>query len=106
MIALEYVKGEKKKMITESLEKVGLTGYENKKIYQLSGGEQQRVALARLMLKPCELVLADEPTGSLDDNNKEIVMNIIKELQNQGKTIILVTHDLSLLKYADKHIQL
>lgn len=93
-------------MITESLEKVGLTGYENKKIYQLSGGEQQRVALARLMLKPCELVLADEPTGSLDDNNKEIVMNIIKELQNQGKTIILVTHDLSLLKYADKHIQL
>lgn len=106
MIALEYVKGEKKKMITESLEKVGLTGYENKKIYQLSGGEQQRVALARLMLKPCELVLADEPTGSLDDNNKEIVMNIIKELQNQRKTIILVTHDLSLLKYADKHIQL
>lgn len=53
-------------LINEALEKVGLQKVINKKVYQLSGGEQQRVALARLMLKKCSIVLADEPTGSLD----------------------------------------
>ena len=62
--------------INEALEKVGLQKVINKKVYQLSGGEQQRVALARLMLKKCSIVLADEPTGSLDKKNSEIVMNI------------------------------
>ena len=58
-------------LINEALEKVGLQKVINKKVYQLSGGEQQRVALARLMLKKCSIVLADEPTGSLD--KKKIV---------------------------------
>ena len=57
-------------LINEALEKVGLQKVINKKVYQLSGGEQQRVALARLMLKKCSIVLADEPTGSLDKKNK------------------------------------
>ena len=71
--------------INEALEKVGLQKVINKKVYQLSGGEQQRVALARLMLKKCSIVLADEPTGSLDKKNSEIVMNILHELSEQGK---------------------
>ena len=69
--------------INEALEKVGLQKVINKKVYQLSGGEQQRVALARLMLKKCSIVLADEPTGSLDKKNSEIVMNILHELSKQ-----------------------
>lgn len=78
--------------IETALEKVGLIDSINKKVYKLSGGEQQRVALARLMVKKCNLILADEPTGSLDENNSNIVMNILHELNNMGKTVIVVTH--------------
>lgn len=106
MMALEYVKGDKKELMTNALNEVGLSGYENKKIYKLSGGEQQRIALARLILKPCELILADEPTGSLDKKNKDIVLKILKSFQDKGKTIVLVTHDTSLLQYADCEIEL
>lgn len=100
------VKGQSKQKIAEALKRVSLEGYENKKIYQCSGGEQQRIAIARLLLKPCELILADEPTGSLDEKNKDIVMNLLVQLHNNGKTIILVTHDLSLKKYATQIIEL
>ena len=75
-----------------SLEKVGLDKVIDKKVYKLSGGEQQRVALARVMIKKCSVVLADEPTGSLDKKNGEIVMNILHDLNRQGKTVIVVTH--------------
>ena len=63
------------------------------KIYTLSGGEQQRVALARVMVKKCELILCDEPTGSVDHENGDIIMGILDELNKQGKTVIIVTHD-------------
>ncbi|MGG4143975.1 ATP-binding cassette domain-containing protein [Paenibacillus algorifonticola] len=79
--------------MVEALKVVGLEDKLNKKVYTLSGGEQQRVALARLMLKKCDVILADEPTGSLDTTNAATVMNILKNLNEQGKTIILVTHD-------------
>lgn len=79
--------------ISEVLEKVGLTDKLNKKVYTLSGGEQQRIAMARLFLKKCDIILADEPTGSLDAKNAEIVMNILLNLNKEGKTVILVTHD-------------
>lgn len=59
----------------------------------MSGGEQQRVALARLIIKKCSVVLADEPTGSLDKRNSEIVMRVLHDLSKQGKTVIIVTHD-------------
>ena len=89
--------------INEALEKVGLQKVINKKVYQLSGGEQQRVALARLMLKKCSIVLADEPTGSLDKKNSEIVMNILNELSEQGKTVIVVTHSEEIVAQ-EKHV--
>ena len=95
-LALKYVdctatiKGEK---IKEALSIVGLDGFEKRKIYELSGGEQQRVAIARIMIKPSKIILADEPTGSLDEKNRDIILDLMKKLNNEGKTIILVTHD-------------
>ena len=86
-------KKEKGLSITNVLDTVGLSGYENRKVFSLSGGEQQRIALARLMLKKCNLILADEPTGSLDSNNAEKVISILKKMNEQGKTVIMVTHD-------------
>ena len=77
----------------EALDRVGLSEKMDKKVYMLSGGEQQRLALARLMIKKCDLILCDEPTGSLDRKNGERIMMIIKELNQEGKTVILVTHD-------------
>lgn len=81
---------------------VGLAGKEDTKVYKLSGGEQQRVALARLMLKKCSLILADEPTGSLDEGNADAVMGILHELNRQGKTIIVVTHSEKIRKTEKK----
>jgi putative ABC transport system ATP-binding protein len=79
--------------IEEALSRVGLKDKIKKKVFTLSGGEQQRVALARLMLKKCDLILADEPTGSLDQKNAQLVIEILKNLNKEGKTIVLVTHD-------------
>lgn len=78
--------------IEEALDKVGLLDKIDTRVYKLSGGEQQRVALARLMVKKCKLILADEPTGSLDSKNAELVIEILKNLNKEGKTVILVTH--------------
>ena len=90
----------------EALERVGLADKTEEKVYRLSGGEQQRVALARLMLKKCSVVLADEPTGSLDRENADMVIQILKELNRQGKTILLVTHDPSLQQVGDRLVVL
>ena len=84
--------------LKEALSRVGLLNEVNKKVYQLSGGEQQRVALARLIMKKCSVVLADEPTGSLDKKNRDIVMNLLHELNEEGKTVIIVTHDQSIIE--------
>ncbi len=88
------------------LKKLGLFEKKNTKAYKLSGGEQQRVALARLMIKKCSVILADEPTGSLDDANAKIVMDILKEMNESGKTVIMVTHNEKLCEYGSKIIRL
>lgn len=104
MIALEFVKGiNKKERIAEVLEYVDLKGFEKKKISQCSGGEQQRVAVARLMLKPCELILCDEPTGSLDYENRQNIISLLKKLQADGKTILIVSHDPEVIEVAEIH---
>ncbi len=106
-LSIDHFKfSDKKDRILYALQEVGLEGFENKKIYECSGGEQQRVALARLLVKPCDLILADEPTGSLDDQNKEIVFQILKKMQKQGKTIVMVSHDSQLVSRADKIINI
>ena len=92
--------------IEEALKKVGLEKEKNKKVYKLSGGEQQRVALARLMIKKCSVLLTDEPTGSLDKKNSEIVMKILHDLNRQGKTVIVVTHDDDIIEKEDMVIYL
>lgn len=101
-----YSKSEANEKISETLEKVGLKGFEKKKIYQLSGGEQQRVAIAKIFLKPSEIVLADEPTGSLDAENETVIMNMIKELNQQGRTVVVVTHSKAVMNFATRHIEL
>lgn len=95
-----------KQQMAEALEQVGLPGMEKKKISECSGGEQQRVAMARLLLKPCELILADEPTGSLDPVNRNAVMNHLKMMQKQGKSILVVSHDPELETIADEVIEI
>ena len=90
----------------EVLVRVGLADKIESKIYTLSGGEQQRVALARLYLKKCDIILADEPTGSLDKRNAQNVMKILTDLNHNGRTVVLVTHDEEVRKMADRVIAL
>nr|CEL18084.1 ABC transporter ATP-binding protein [Kibdelosporangium sp. MJ126-NF4]CTQ90687.1 ABC transporter ATP-binding protein [Kibdelosporangium sp. MJ126-NF4] len=94
-VALTYAERgtSKRERIAKALAQVGLPGTEDRKIYSLSGGEQQRVAVARLLLKPCDIVLADEPTGSLDAKNRDIVLDLLGILNESGKTIVVATHD-------------
>lgn len=86
----------------ELLEKVGLGDKAKRRPSQLSGGEQQRVAIARAIAAKPEVLLADEPTGSLDEENGIRVMEMLKQLNEQGLTIILVTHDSKVAGYADR----
>ncbi|MER5934972.1 ATP-binding cassette domain-containing protein [Streptomyces sp. NPDC002054] len=79
--------------IAEALDRVGLAGREEEKIHHLSGGEQQRVALARLMVKQPALVLADEPTGALDHANATAVIDILREMSDAGCAVVIATHD-------------
>lgn len=88
------------------LQSVGLGHVGKKKVYQLSGGEQQRLAIASMQLHPSELILADEPTGSLDPANRGIVMQLLVDLNRQGKTVIVVTHDPVVAKGADRMVRL
>lgn len=92
--------------IEEALRQVELLEVKEKKVYMLSGGEQQRIALARLMIKKCELILCDEPTGSLDKENSKKVMEILWKMNQQGKTVILVTHDESIKRSGGRIIEL
>ena len=92
--------------VSEALAQVGLEGYEKRKVYELSGGEQQRVALARILLKDAHYIFADEPTGNLDKGNRDVVIKLLRGLADSGKGVILATHDLDLLSYADQHIHL
>ncbi|MGH2327023.1 ABC transporter ATP-binding protein [Campylobacter taeniopygiae] len=88
------------------LEKVGLSHRLNHLPNQLSGGEQQRVCIARSLINNPEILLADEPTGNLDEANEEIVLQTLKKLKNEGKTIVLITHNPDLAKFADRTIRL
>ncbi|ECL9147972.1 ABC transporter ATP-binding protein [Campylobacter jejuni] len=84
------------------LEKVGLSHRLTHLPSQLSGGEQQRVCIARALINNPELLLADEPTGNLDEANEQIVLQTLQKLKNEGKAIVLITHNPDLAKFADR----
>jgi len=92
--------------IDEVLEKVGMKSLTNKMPHQLSGGEQQCVAIARALLNDPELILADEPTGNLDPQTSVEVMEVLRKINANGKTILMATHDYALLmKYPSKTLK-
>lgn len=105
-VALYYSKENKEERITQVLEIIGMEDMRKYKISMLSGGEQQRVAIARLFLKDSEVILADEPTGNLDEENATMVFNLLQTLNQQGKSVVVVTHDERYLHYFDQVIRL
>ena len=99
-------KAERKERVLKTLAQVGLSDRIYHKPSQLSGGQQQRVAIARAIAAQPPVILADEPTGSLDSVNKEVVFKILKKMQSQGKTIVIVSHDEELVERADRIINI
>ncbi len=97
---------ERKKRVQESLEKVKMDHRMKHYPSQLSGGQQQRVAVARALAGQPSILLADEPTGNLDSRNGEAVINLLKDLHQEGATICMVTHDPRYAKYADRTVHL
>ncbi|CCQ98313.1 Uncharacterized ABC transporter ATP-binding protein YknY [[Clostridium] ultunense Esp] len=111
MIPLLYAyprikKGDRKQMVEEALEKVGLSHKLKEKVKYLSGGERQRVAIARAIVNNPFIILADEPTGSLDVKNRDIVMDLFDTLVEQGKTLLIVTHNEEIAKRCDRVVQI
>ena len=105
MLDMTNVKQIKKiKMVESALEKVGLLEYKNKKVTELSGGQKQRVALARAIINEPDIILADEPTGALDSKNADKVLKILKQISNDGKLVIVVTHSNKVKKYSSRVI--
>ena len=99
-------KAEMDAKIEEVLDKVGMKGFAPKMPHQLSGGEQQRVGIARALLNDPELIVADEPTGNLDPQTSVEVMEVLKKINANGKTILMATHDYALvLKYPSKTLK-
>lgn len=90
----------------EALVRVGLADRIEHLPTQLSGGEQQRVAVARALINQPKLILADEPTGNLDEANEEIVLHLLRELHSEGHTILMVTHAPAIAQLADRRIHL
>lgn len=85
----------------ELLKKLDIAYVENQKIENLSGGEKQRIAIARSLISNTNVILADEPTGALDEKSGHMIMELFKQMKNIGKTIIIVTHDIDVAKKCD-----
>lgn len=99
-------KKESTKKAYEYLEKVGLKGREKHMPSQLSGGQQQRVAIARALIGEPEIILADEPTGALDSKTGNDVMELLQELNKEGQTIIVITHDIGIANRAKRILKM
>lgn len=106
MVAQYYHSVVDEKQAMEALEKVGLKERAHHLPRELSGGEQQRVCIARALINDPELILADEPTGNLDEANEKIVLELFRKLNAQGTTVIVVTHDALVASCAQREIML
>jgi len=110
-VMIPYLHDKKKsELLAEAKEKLALVGIDEKRFKhipkKLSGGEKQRVAIARALMGTPQVLICDEPTGNLDINNRNIVMEVLTHLQQQGQTIILVTHDLEITQYCNRVLKL
>lgn len=94
--------GEMKERAKDLLRRTGIEELENVIPTELSGGELRRMAISRALINNPEFILADEPTSDLDDENTEIVLGIFRELANSGKSVLVITHDKEVFKFADK----
>ena len=104
MVAQYYHSMPDEKEALAALDKVGLLNRADHLPRQLSGGEQQRVCIARALINNPELILADEPTGNLDEENEQLVIRILHQLHEEGATIVVVTHDISVGEQAERKI--
>ncbi|MEY8458655.1 ABC transporter ATP-binding protein [Lactococcus ileimucosae] len=108
-ISLVYEKlsgKEKRHRMRGVLNQVGISPKLSEKVYALSGGEKQRVALARALLKRSKLILADEPTGSLDGENRGLILSLLRQEVDKGKTVIIVTHDPAVVAACDEVVEI
>lgn len=97
---------EKKTLATQAAASTGIEGQLHKKVKELSGGQKQRAAIARAIINNPALILADEPTGALDSKTTEEIMHVFKELNKNGKTIVIVTHDTEVAKQCQRIIRI
>ena len=96
----------RKMKIIRLLKKVGMLRYKNTKVSKLSGGQKQRVAIARALAKDVPVIIADEPTGNLDEHNEQEIFELLKNISNSGKCVIVVSHSNEVKKYADRVLKI
>ena len=109
MVPLRFskkLKGNKRDRAMELIERVGIKGQDSKRVNELSGGQQQRVAIARALVNSPRIILADEPTGALDKKTGESIMELLRELNKGGTTVIIITHDEKIAISSDRIIRI
>mgnify|MGYP000173898960 CR=1 FL=1 len=99
-------KAQRKKIVDNAIDSVGLTSHKNHKPNELSGGQRQRVAIARALVCKPSIILADEPTGNLDTQTGEDIMELLNQLHEKGNTIVLVTHEDDIAEHAERVVRL
>ena len=109
MLPLDFAKkkkGQRKKLAEEALERVGMKEFFKRPVRKLSGGQKQRVAIARAIVNDPVVLLADEPTGALDSGTSAEIMQLLKELNRKGMTIVIITHDKEVAAQCDRQIEI
>ena len=104
LLAANVKRKERKRIILKQMEHLGILSERNKLPGKMSGGQQQRVAIARALVTNADIILADEPTGALDQKTGHEVLELLKEINKSGKTVIIVTHDEGIAKMTDRII--